>query len=166
MDTKAKPDAGQDTRSIVASRVYDAPRELVFDVWADPEHISEWWGPYGFSTTTSAFDLRPGGEWRFVMHGPDGTDYGNKVVYEEVVRPERLVYNHSGTDGAFDRVQFRVTVTFEEVGHGTRLTLRMVFPSAETYAFVSERGAIEGAEQTLARLADVLAARHGGAAKS
>lgn len=161
MDARYSIEANQETRSIVASRVYDAPRELVFDAWTDPEHISEWWGPYGFSTTTSVFDLRPGGEWRFVMHGPDGTDYGNKVVYEEVVRPERLVYDHSGTDGV-GPVRFRVTVTFEEVGDGTRLTLRTVFPSAEMFAFVSERGAVEGAEQTLARLADVLAARHGG----
>ncbi len=165
MDARYDPNTDEQARSIVASRVYDAPRELVFDAWTDPEHISEWWGPYGFSTTTSAFDLRPGGEWRFVMHGPDGTDYGNKVVFVEVVRPARLVYDHSGTHGA-DPLQFRVTVTFEEVGDDTRVTLRLVFPSTEMHAFVSERGAVEGAEQTLARLAELLDARHGGIGKS
>lgn len=165
MDARYEPNTDEEARSIVASRIYDAPRELVFDAWTDPKHISEWWGPYGFSTTTSAFDLRPGGEWRFVMHGPDGADYGNKVVFMEVVRPERLVYDHGGTDGV-NPVRFRVTVTFEEVGDDTRVTLRLVFPSAEMHAVVSERGAVEGAEQTLARLAAVLAARNAIAGKS
>lgn len=156
MDAKAGPAAAEDARSIVATRTFDAPRELVFATWCDPEHISEWWGPYGFTTTTTAFDLQPGGEWRFVMHGPDGTDYGNLVVYEEIARPERLVYRHSGTDGA-DPIRFRVTVTFEEVGDGTRVTLRLVFPSVEMREWVAARGAVEGGHQTLERLATLLA---------
>jgi uncharacterized protein YndB with AHSA1/START domain len=81
-------------REIVATRVFDAPRELVFQMWTDPQHISNWYGPRGFTTTTHEMDVRPGGVWRHVMHGPDGTDYPNEIVYLEVVKPERLVYDH------------------------------------------------------------------------
>jgi len=161
MDMKAKPHAGQDAKSIVVTRLFDAPRQLVFDVWSDPEHISEWWGPYGFTTTTSAFDFRPGGEWRFVMHGPDGTDYANHVVYEEIVRPERVVYRRFDSDGN-DAIHFRDTVTFEERDGGTLLTLRLEFATPELRDRATEMGAIGGGEQTLARLADVLAARRRG----
>ena len=67
---------------------------LVWQAWTDPKHLAQWWGPNGFSTTTSAFDMRPGGVWRFVMHGPDGRDYENRITFDEIVRPERLVYHH------------------------------------------------------------------------
>jgi len=63
-------------REITATRIFNAPRELVFDLWTTPEHLGQWWGPRGFTTTTHAMDMRPGGEWRFVMHGPDGRDAG------------------------------------------------------------------------------------------
>ena len=69
-------------RSIVTTRLVDAPRDLVFEAWSDVEHLKHWWGPNGFTTTTSEFDFRPGGVWRFVMHGPDGTDYPNLIVFE------------------------------------------------------------------------------------
>ena len=82
--------AGAAAREIVAARVFDAPRELVFDAWTDPEHVAQWWGPNGFTNTIHEMDVRPGGVWRFVMHGPDGVDYNNKIVYIEVVKPERL----------------------------------------------------------------------------
>jgi uncharacterized protein YndB with AHSA1/START domain len=64
----------------------------VFDAWTDPKQITQWWGPAGFTTTTDEMGVKPGGVWRFVMHGPDGTDYKNKIVFIEVVRLERLVY--------------------------------------------------------------------------
>jgi len=89
---------------MVGMRVLDAPRALVFDMWSDPKHLAQWWGPDGFTTTTSAFDLRPGGVWRFVMHGPDGRDYQNRIVFEEVVRPERIVYRHGGAEDVDARV--------------------------------------------------------------
>ena len=79
-------------REIVITRLIAAPPELVFDAWTDPKQIGRWWGPNGFTTTTHSMDVRPGGVWRFVMHGPDGRDYQNKIVYREVKRPERLVY--------------------------------------------------------------------------
>jgi uncharacterized protein YndB with AHSA1/START domain len=143
----------EDARTLVTTRVFDAPRELVFAAWTDPRHLTQWWGPNGFTTTTQAFDMRPGGVWRFVMHGPDGRDYENRITYDEIVKPERLVYRHGGGEDV-EPVRFRVTVTFEDLGGKTRLTMRAVFPSAaERDRVVEEYGAAEGATQTLARLA-------------
>jgi uncharacterized protein YndB with AHSA1/START domain len=150
-------DAEQDARSIITTRLLDAPRELVWKAWADPKHLAQWWGPTGFTTTTSAFDMRPGGVWRFVMHGPDGRDYENRITFNEIVKPERLVYSHDGGEDVED-VQFRTTVTFEDLGGKTKLTMRGVFPTAaERDRVAKEYGAIEGAQQTLARLAEYLA---------
>lgn len=102
-------------REIVLTRVLDAPRELVFDAWTDRKHIAQWWGPRGFTTTIHEMDVRPGGVWRFMMHGPDGVDYPNRIVFREVVKPERLVYDH-GSDDPADPAQFHVTVTFAKQG--------------------------------------------------
>jgi uncharacterized protein YndB with AHSA1/START domain len=144
-------------REIAAVRVFDAPRELVWKVWTDPEHVGKWWGPNGFSTTTFSMDVRPGGQWRFVMHGPDGRDYQNKITYLEVVKPERLAYRHGG-DKEVEPVNFQVTVTFREQGGKTRVDMRMVFPSAEAREHVIEAyGAFEGLKQHLGRLAEYLA---------
>jgi len=143
-------------REIVVTRLFDAPRERVFEAWTDPEQVAQWWGPHGFTTTVHEMDVRPGGVWRFVMHGADGTDYENKVVFVEVAKPERLVYNHGGGEEA-DTEQFHVTVTFAEEEGKTRLALRMVFGSvAERDHMVEEYGALEGANQTLERLAEHL----------
>jgi uncharacterized protein YndB with AHSA1/START domain len=148
-------------REIVMSRVFDAPRELVFQVWTDPTHVTQWWGPRGFSTTTQSMDVRPGGDWRYCMHGPDGRDYENRITYLEVVRPQRLVYRHGGAEDA-DPANFQVTVTFEDQGGKTKLTMRSVFASAEAREFVVKTyGAIEGAKQTLDRLGEHLAAMTG-----
>ena len=138
-------------REITATRVFDAPRELVFEAWTDPKHIAQWWGPKGFTNTIHQMDVRPGGVWEFIMHGPDGVDYQNKIVYIEVVKPERLVYSHvSGP-------QFHATVTFTEQGAKTRVTVRMLFGSAELRDKVAkEFGAVEGLQQTLERLAEQL----------
>ncbi len=149
-------------REIRGTRVFDAPRELVWKVWTEQEHIGQWWGPKGFTTTTYSMEVKPGGVWRFVMHGPDGRDYQNKITFIEVVKPERLVYKHGGTGDKADRdlepVNFHVTVTFEEEGGKTRLDMRSVFPSAKARDFVVKNyGAVEGMHQTLARLEEYLA---------
>ncbi len=83
-------------REIVMTRVFDAPREVVFEMWTDPKHLVHWWGPRGFTTTIQEMDVRPGGLWRKIMHGPDGANYPNHSVFLEVVKPERLVYKHGG----------------------------------------------------------------------
>jgi uncharacterized protein YndB with AHSA1/START domain len=144
-------------REMVFTRLFDAPRELVFKMWTDPKHIVQWWGPRGFSTTSLEMDVRPGGSWRLVMHGPDGVDYKNKIVYSEVVEPERLVYRHTGEAG-YEPVKIQVTVTFEDRGGKTDLMMRMVFESAaERENVIKKYGADKGAVETLARLQKHLA---------
>ncbi|MBX9826389.1 MAG: SRPBCC family protein [Xanthobacteraceae bacterium] len=141
-----------DPLAIAGVRILDAPRDLVWKVWTDPKHLAQWWGPDGFTTTTSAYECRPGGVWRFVMHGPDGRDYENRVTFEVVDPPQKLVYRHGGADDV-EPVQFRTTVTFEDLGNRTRLSMRGVFPSAaERDRVTREYGADQGMVQTLARL--------------
>jgi uncharacterized protein YndB with AHSA1/START domain len=144
-------------REILLTRVFDAPRELVFNAWIDPEHIAQWFGPSGFTTTIHEMDVRPGGVWRFIMHGPDGVDYPNKIVYLEIVKPQRLVYDHF-SDDVDESGQFHVSMTFAELDGKTLLSMQMLFESsAERDRVVNEYGAIEGGEQTLDRLAAYLA---------
>src|SRR5712692_1041871 len=81
-------------REIVISRVISAPRELVFEAFTEVRHLSRWWGPEGFTTTTRAFEFRVGGEWDFVMHGPDGTDYQEWISWTEIAPPERIALLH------------------------------------------------------------------------
>jgi uncharacterized protein YndB with AHSA1/START domain len=141
-------------RELVATRVFDAPREMVFDAWTHPEQVARWWGPNGFTTTIDKMDVRPGGVWQFIMHRPDGTDYNNLIIYVEIARPERLVYAHV-SDPKFDSA-----VTFEEQDGKTKLTMRMLFGTAEEMATVIKvHGAAEGAKQHLARLAEFVATR-------
>jgi uncharacterized protein YndB with AHSA1/START domain len=142
---------------IVITRVLDAPRELVCRAWTDQKHVELWWGPRGFTNTFEKFDVKPGGVWLFVMHGPDGVDYPNWIVFDEIVKHERLVYRHGGGE-MDDPAQFHVTVTFDKQGKKTKLTMRSLFPSAaERDKVVREHGAIEGGNQTLDRLAEHLA---------
>jgi len=150
---KSSIDLERDPRSIVGKRVLDAPRALVFSLWSDPKHLGQWWGPNGFTTTTRAFDFRPGGIWRFVMHGPDGRDYQNRIIFDEIVPPERIVYRHDGGDDV-EPVQFAQTVTFADLGNGqTLLTWHGTFPSAEERTrVIREYGADKGLVQTMARL--------------
>jgi uncharacterized protein YndB with AHSA1/START domain len=123
----------------------------VFEAWSDPDQLTQWWGPRGFTTTFEEFDMRPGGVWRFVMHGPDGLDYKNKSVFVEVARPERIVFDHvSGP-------QFRVTATFaEKPGDRTEITFRMRFETAVECDKVKGY-AVEANEQNLDRLEALLA---------
>ena len=159
MAAESSLDLKSDPRAMVGMREFDAPRDLVFAAFTDPKHLAQWWGPNGFTTTTLSFDMRPGGVWRFVMHGPDGRDYQNRVTYEEVVPPERLVYRHGGGEDV-EPVQFRQTITFEDLGGRTRITWRGDFPSAtERDRVIKEYHADTGLMQTLSRLADYVAAQ-------
>src|SRR5262245_19575549 len=157
--------AKEAAREIDVERVFDSPRELVWEAWVDPKQVDLWWGPRGFTTTTHEMDVRPGGVRRLTMVGPDGSEFVNKSVYKEVVRPERLVFAHSG--GGEDRtgVSFEATVTFEDLGNNrTRVTMRSLFPSAEMRGMVvREFNAIEGGRQTLERLGEHVEARAAGA---
>jgi uncharacterized protein YndB with AHSA1/START domain len=149
METQTQSETA--TREISISRILNAPKELVFEAWTDPKHISEWWGPNGFTTTVHEMDLRPGGKWLHTMHGPDGKDYPNEIIFTEVVKPHSIKYTHTVP-------KFDATVTFEAVGNKTKLTMSMVFDNVEEYNFVvKEHGAIEGQQQTIARFEELLA---------
>src|SRR3954471_4537810 len=100
-------------REISVSRLLNAPIELVWEVWTNPEHVKNWWGPNGFTNTITKMDVKPGGEFNLVMHGPDGTDYKNTSVFTGVVKHERLEYDH--TSGP----KFHATITFESLGNKT-----------------------------------------------
>jgi uncharacterized protein YndB with AHSA1/START domain len=121
--------------------------------------LGKWWGPNGFTTTTSAFEFRAGGAWRFIMHGPDGRDYENHVTFDEIKPPHLIRYHHGG-GGETAAIQFDTMVSFEPVGERTRLTLRAMFSSAEERERVArEVGAEEGGRQTIARLAEYVATK-------
>lgn len=142
-------------REIQLNRMFGAPREFVFDSWTASEKIGRWWGPNGFATTTESMDFRVGGEWIFMMHGPDGTDYPNRIVYTTIIRPELIKYDHFGhMDDENDPPHFKASVMFEEIDEKTKVTLKMVFPTVEKRATAAEFGAIEGGHQTLSRLAE------------
>ena len=119
-----------DANEIRITRIYDAPVALVWDAWTDDAHVSQWWGPRGFTITTHAKDLRPGGSWTYTMHGPDGTDWPNFTRYHEVEPCARLVYDHGAT-AADAAPLFRVTATFRGVGEKTELDMRMAFATAD-----------------------------------
>ncbi|MFO7544381.1 MAG: SRPBCC domain-containing protein [Trueperaceae bacterium] len=159
--TSARPELPRDDRELVISRLFDAPRDLVFEAYTNVDAKSQWWGPHGFTTTTHAADVRPGGEWRFTMHGPDGTDFPNRIVFREIAAPERLVYDHDDDGearGVEVRTRFVAEIDFEERGNQTLLTLRQRWPSAEVLAKKEATfGALAGGQQTLQRLAHHLA---------
>src|SRR3978361_1795029 len=97
-------------REIVITRVINAPRELVFEAFTEARHLSQWWGPEGFTTTTRAFEFRTGGDWDFVMHGPDGTDYQEWISWNEIVPPERIAPPHGGSRRGPKRLEPRPRV--------------------------------------------------------
>jgi uncharacterized protein YndB with AHSA1/START domain len=142
-------------REIVISRVIGAPRELVFEAFTEVRHLSRWWGPEGFTTTTRAFAFRVGGEWDFVLHGPDGTDYQEWITWTEIVPPERIALLHGASRG--DPNAFESVLTFAPDGAdgaATRIEMRTLFPTKELRdEAVEQYHAIEGGQQTLSHLA-------------
>ncbi len=144
-------------RQIITTRLINAPRELVYKMWTDVSHVDKWWGPNGFSNETSKMDVRPGGEWVYVMHGPNGVDYPNHVAYNVVIPNERLEYIHGGFAG--DPDAFDMLVIFEAQGKQTKIFMRHTFKTVEQCKLVVEQyGANEGAQQTLNKLEAYLAA--------
>jgi uncharacterized protein YndB with AHSA1/START domain len=139
-------------REIRISRLLHAPIALVWEVWTDPKHIANWWGPDGFTNTISQMDLRENGEWNLVMHGPDGTDYKNKSIFREIVKHKRIVYEHISAP------KFTTTITFEAEGDTTKLTWHMLFESREVFInTVKTFKADEGLKQNVEKLNHYLA---------
>jgi uncharacterized protein YndB with AHSA1/START domain len=146
MDTQLSNEA---ERSVEISRMINAPRDLVWKAMTEPEHQNKWWGPDGFRNEEVSMDFSVGGAWTYVMVGPDGTRYPNRVVFKEITSPSRWVSDHG--DG--QRVWFESTVTLEETANGTLVTLLHIFPSKESRdEVVNKYGAIEGGKQHLAKL--------------
>jgi uncharacterized protein YndB with AHSA1/START domain len=142
-------------REMMVTRTINAPRELVFLAWSDPKHLAHWFGPDGFTLTTHEMDFREGGFWRFIMHGPDGTDFNNAINYLEIIAPQRIVYQQAGKAGT-EPVQFRSEVTFEALGENmTRFTLHSIFDSPAILQYVIDNyQADKGGIQTTNRLSE------------
>jgi len=133
-------------RELIISRVLNAPIDLVWEVWTDPEHLKNWWGPEGFTNTIHLMDVKPGGEWTLTMHGPDGKDYKNKSVFTEVVKHRRIVFDH-------ERPDFTATINFEPQGEKTAITWHMLFATREEFiAVVKAHKADEGLRQNVEKL--------------
>ena len=144
-------------REIVLARVVAASREHVFEAWTTAHHLARWFGPDGFSLETVEADIRPGGRWRFVYIGPDGTRYDNRIAYLEVADPARLVFDH-GPDQDDAPERFRVTVTLDAQDDGkTVVTLRQLHPTKEQRDATVAFGAVELGLQTLGKLAGYVA---------
>lgn len=140
-------------REIVLCRVINAPRERVFAAWTDPNQIRQWFGPAGFKTETLECDIRPGGRWRFIYTGPDGTKWDNRMQFLRIEAP-RLIEIEHGSDKDNDPARFHVTVTFEAQSNGkTVLTMRQLHPTAAQRDAGIGFGAVELGYQTLDKLA-------------
>ena len=125
MDTRTSVDAEVRERELVITRIFDAPRHLVFQAWTEPDRAARWWGPQGFVTTYCNMDVRPGGTFRVCMRSPEGIEHWKQGIYREVVERERLVFTFAWEDDNGDPGhQTVVTVMLEDLGDRTRVTLR------------------------------------------
>lgn len=148
MAAKNKPN------ELYLTRVYDAPVKMVWEAWTDPKQVAKWWGPRGFTITTDKMDVRTGGSWSYVMHGPDGVNYDNKTKYLEVEKYSRMIYDHGGND---DRPPlFRVTVNFSEAAGKTTMEMTMAFSTAEVAKGTKQFIKQVGGNSTWDRLAEFL----------
>jgi uncharacterized protein YndB with AHSA1/START domain len=139
-------------REIVVSRAIEAPRELVFEAFTEVRHLSQWWGPEGFTTTTRAFEFRVDGVWDFTMHGPDGTEYPEWITWTEITPPERIAMLHGEHHN--DPNTFESVLTLTADGDVTTIEMLTVFPTKELRdEAIEKHGAIEGGRQTLGNLA-------------
>lgn len=139
------------------TRLYDAPLSAVWAAWTDPSQVGQWWGPRGFSLTTHRRDFRPGGQWVYTMHGPDGVDYFNTTTYLEIQEKKKMVYDHGANEN--QPPLFRVTALFSEEQGKTRLDLTMTLPSPERAAEIRTFIRKAGGDATWDRLAEYLGDR-------
>jgi len=147
--------AKSNANELSISRIYDAPVSVVWEAWTDPVQLAQWWGPRGFTITTHSKELKPGGAWRFTMHGPDGVDYPNVALYHEVETGRRLVYDHGSHD---DKPPlFRVTVVFEEINQQTHMHMTMTMANAEAAQQIKQAVKNANGNSTWDRLAEYLA---------
>ena len=134
-------------RELIIEKTLNAPIDLVWEAFTNPNHVKNWWGPDGFTNTIFTMDVNPGGVWDLVMHGPDGTDYKNKSVFREIVKPNRIVFDHiSGP-------KYTATISLTAQGNKTHLRWHMVFETAEMFEkTVKTFKADEGLKQNIVKL--------------
>jgi uncharacterized protein YndB with AHSA1/START domain len=150
-----------DEQALLIERVYNAPRELVFKAWSEPERLAQWWGPKGWTLPVCNVDFRLGGVWHYCMQGPDGEQSWGKAVYSEIVPPERIAYTDGFSDEAGnlnpDMPAMVISIDFVAEGDKTRMVSRAQFASKEDMESLLQMGMIEGLTQTLDRLDEYLA---------
>jgi uncharacterized protein YndB with AHSA1/START domain len=143
-----------ENRQLKISRIFKAPVELVWEAWTKPEHIANWWGPNGFTTTIHKMDFKEGGEWKLTMHGPEGTNYPNRSVYKEIIPLKKIVFEHFNPN-------FITTVLFQSKGEETLMDWTMLFETTETFeAVVKAHKADEGLKQNVEKLATYLTSKN------
>ncbi|MEM9633484.1 MAG: SRPBCC domain-containing protein [Pseudomonadota bacterium] len=156
MTTDVRSRTEQDSHELVFSRVFAAPPATVFRAWTDPDQLVRWWGPRDFVLTIQEMDVRVGGIWEYVLHGPDGTDYPNRAVFEVVEPPTRLEFLNSGGHVSDDHLTCRMVVTFEDKTVQTLVTLRMQFETQAGLDRARMRGAEQGGVESFERLVEWL----------
>jgi uncharacterized protein YndB with AHSA1/START domain len=158
MENKAQFNLKVDTanRVVVITRVFDAPRELVFKVLTDPKLLPQWWGPRALTTKVEAMEVRLGGAWRYVQHDADGHEFGFHGVYREIVPPKRLVYTFEfeGMPGH----EIVETVTLEDLAGKTKMTSHDVYQSVEDLEGMVKSGMETGVRESFERFSELLEA--------
>ncbi|HMJ08565.1 MAG TPA: SRPBCC domain-containing protein [Pyrinomonadaceae bacterium] len=152
------------SNELVITREFDAPRELLYEVWTKPEHIEKWWGPRGFTTRVTSMDLRAGGKWNYVMIGPDGMEYPVHGLFSEVTPPERIVTTDEFGDD-YDEIMPGVdlpkglvaTAVFDDLGKRSRLTITIAHATPEDRRKHEEMGVIAGWNSSLDKMDEYLA---------
>jgi uncharacterized protein YndB with AHSA1/START domain len=152
MQNENNDTSGRDHRT---SLLLDAPVELVWEVWTKPEHIKHWWGPNGFTNTIEKMQVEAGGEWIFVMHGPDKKNYPNKTIFREVIKHKKIVHEHFAPN-------FISIVEFENQGDKTLMNWNKLYETKELFEIVEiHHKAYEGFKQTVAKLINYLSQMNG-----
>ncbi len=133
-------------RELLIERTINAPLALVWEAWTNAGQIANWWGPHGFTCTISKMEVRPGGEWNLLLHGPDGTDYKNRSIFKEIIPLEKIVFDHVSAP------KFVTTVTFEAQGEQTLLNWHMLFETTTLFTqvvktFKADEGLIQNTER-------------------
>ena len=142
-----------ENRQLKISRIFKAPVELVWEAWTKPEHITNWWGPNGFTTTIHSMDFKEGGEWKLTMHGSGGTNYPNRSIYKEIIPLKKIVFEHFNPN-------FITTVLFESKGEETLMNWTMLFETAEMFeTVVKAHKADVGLKQNVEKLAIYLTSK-------
>ncbi len=136
--------------AILTTRLFNHPIQIVFNAWSDPGLLAQWWGPKGFSNTFQMFEFKAGGQWKFTMHGPDGTDYANECRFIEIKSPHKIVLEHIQPVH-----QFKVVASFEELNSSTQLSFSMQFDLLSEYEKLKDLIAAAN-EENFDRLENVL----------